>query len=80
MTNPRPGERDVTLIDGQVVSNYSPEWRFECLARTVAQKPTRGARQDFLRLVEQKQGRDQRARLESYARAIYEREGYGAKR
>lgn len=31
----RQGERLVPLADGREASNYSPEWRLECLARYV---------------------------------------------
>lgn len=34
-----PGERMVTLADGRDVSNYSPEWREECLARDLLRRP-----------------------------------------
>jgi hypothetical protein len=35
----RLGERTVTLACGREVSNYSQEWREECLARTLLQRP-----------------------------------------
>ncbi len=40
--NPKPklpNEREVTLVDGSVVSNYSREWMLECEARHLLTLP-----------------------------------------
>ncbi len=40
--NPKPKlpkEREVTLVDGSVVSNYSREWMLECEARHLLTLP-----------------------------------------
>ena len=45
----RPGEREVTLADGRRVSNYSEEWRHECMCRwLLINKPTRTLKHLFL--------------------------------
>lgn len=58
--NPEPkalrlNERDVTLVDGTVVSNYSREWMLECEARHLLTLPL-WKRRENLDALEKKRG------------------------
>lgn len=63
----------VTLADGREVSNSSPEWRAECLARhnhvqtllRLRGVHLRHARQQYLRTVQATEGEESRRRLEA---------------
>ena len=52
---PRINERDVTLHDGTVVSNYSREWMQECEARHLLTLPL-WKRREQLDALEKKRG------------------------
>lgn len=52
---PRINERDVTLHDGRVVSNYSREWMQECEARHLLTLPL-WKRREQLDAMEKKRG------------------------
>ncbi|MBF9235545.1 DUF7696 family protein [Microvirga alba] len=43
-----PDAREVTLIDGTVVSSYSEAWRMECEARAVLAIPSVQKRREYL--------------------------------
>lgn len=60
-----------TLIDGRVVSTWSEEWRHECEARYVMDKPTKALRRKYLEEIERKRSRAARDRLEKTMLAIH---------
>lgn len=70
----RVGEKSVTLVSGEVVSNYSDLWRHECEARAVLQMPNRAARRAYLDKVGKIRGRDAMLALEATGRALWELE------
>lgn len=51
------GEKQVALVDGSIVSNYSESWRRECEARSVLKLPTLEKRQEYLSRIEKFRGR-----------------------
>lgn len=54
--NVRPGERQVPLLDGRLVSNYSEAYRAECEARHVLTLPNVHARRLYLGDVAKRRG------------------------
>lgn len=67
----RPGDRQVTLIDGSQVSNYSEAWRCECEARHVLAMPTVLARREYLAAIRKRRGDVAGAKLEALVRAVW---------
>lgn len=67
----RPGDRQVKLIDGREVSNYSPEWRAECEARHVLTMPSIQARREYLAAIRKKRGDAAGQQLEDLVRAVW---------
>lgn len=67
----RPGDRQVTLIDGSQVSNYSEAWRCECEARHVLTMPTVLARREYLAAIRKRRGDVAGAQLEALVRAVW---------
>jgi hypothetical protein len=53
----------VTLVTGEAVENDSEEWRHECEARMVADRPTLLERRAYLEAVERKRGKAEADRL-----------------
>jgi hypothetical protein len=67
----RPGDRQVALIDGSVVSNYSPEWRIECEARHVLAMPSIERRREYLAAIRKRRGDVAGKQLEDLVRALW---------
>lgn len=63
------GERQVRLFSGELVSNYSEEWRIETEARDRLRRPFE-KRNDMLETVEKKRGIEGRIQLEQAMRAL----------
>lgn len=53
----------VTLITGEAVDSASEEWRHECEARMVADRPTLVERRAYLEEVERRRGKAEADRL-----------------
>jgi hypothetical protein len=51
-----PLEREVTLVSGKVVSNYSEEWRQECEARHIIRYELTSQRAEYFRSSHKKRG------------------------
>lgn len=51
------GAREVALVDGTVVSNYSEAWRIECEARAILNTPGLDRRQARLDRIERSRGK-----------------------
>jgi hypothetical protein len=67
----RPGDRQVALIDGRMVSNYSPEWRIECEARHVLAMRDILARREYLAAIKKRRGDVAGKQLEDLVRAVW---------
>ena len=63
----------VTLISGQQVCNYCPDWRLECEARYVASMETLRERREYLQHVQQKRGSEAYLELAGLVKQIWER-------
>lgn len=63
----------VTLISGQQVCNYCPDWRVECEARHVASMETLRERREYLQHVHQKRGSEAYLELAGLVKQIWER-------
>ena len=71
MGSVRPGDRQVTLIDGSQVSNYSEAWRAECEARHVLTMPDIQARRTYLADVSRRRGEVAGQALANLVRAVW---------
>ena len=60
----------VTLIDGREVPSDSEEWRAECEARYLLNRPTIDERRALLAAIEKRRGKAAREDLEQRALAI----------
>ena len=67
----RPGEREVTLIDGRAASNYSEAFRAECEARHVLAMPNVHLRRVYLADVRKRRGDVAGKQLEDLVRAVW---------
>lgn len=61
----------VTLVTGEAVDSASEEWRHECEARMVADRPTLLERRAYLEEVERRRGKAEADRLRETMGAIW---------
>lgn len=61
----------VTLMDGREVQSDSEEWRAECEARYLLNRPTIDERRALLAAIEKRRGKAAREDLEQRALAIW---------
>lgn len=61
----------VTLRDGRVVGSCSEEWKWQCLAQTVLNMPSRHDRKVFLEKWGAKHGEDTRLALQNEIMALW---------
>lgn len=61
----------VTLMDGREVQSDSEEWRAECEARYLLNRPTIDERRALLAAIEKRRGKSAREDLEQRALAIW---------
>ncbi len=62
-----------TLHDGREVDSASPEWRHECLARSVVAIPDIEQRREWLAAFEKRHGTDAAEKLRATVKALWER-------
>jgi hypothetical protein len=67
----RPGDRQVALVDGRQVSNYSEDWRAECEARHVLAMANVHLRRIYLADVRKRRGDVAGKQLEDLVRAVW---------
>lgn len=59
--------KPVTLRDGTVVCNECPAWLYECEATAIAKMPSNRERAEYMRLVEDRRGKQKAADLREAA-------------
>ncbi len=69
----KPGERMVTLVCGREVSNYSEEWRQQCLAQSLLSRG-RDDRRAFYADFAKRHGVDAAKALRDLVMALYRRQ------
>lgn len=67
-----PVYSEVTLVDGRVVLSDSDEWKHQCMAQHILNKPNKLARQALLSTLEAKHGQLHRLELERTIMALWQ--------
>lgn len=73
----RQGERDVILVNGDTVSNYSPEYILQSEARHICRLPRKVDRRIYLAGVEKRRGLEARDVLEAWVHLVWKADGFG---
>ncbi len=60
------------LHDGREVDSASPEWRHECLARSVVAIKSKDERREWIAAFENRHGTDAAEKLRATVRALWE--------
>lgn len=62
----------VTLLDGRQVDSASEDWRHECEARSIAERPSLAERRMYLGEVEKSRGKAEADRLRATMTKLWE--------